>query len=93
VGLTLETLAFYGYRQALKEIPLSLSLPFLAFTPAFIVLNGWMLLGETVSLTGLLGIFLIMAGLYCLNIFSILHRDISLLSRPYSKHEAHEPCC
>jgi len=71
VGLPLEALAFYGYMQALKEAPLSLSLPFLAFTPAFIVLTGWMLLGETVSLTGLLGIFLIVAGSYCLNIFSI----------------------
>jgi drug/metabolite transporter (DMT)-like permease len=69
-GLPLEVLAFLCYMKALKVSPLSLSVPFLAFTPGFILLTGWLILGETVSGGGLGGITLIIAGSYCLNISS-----------------------
>jgi len=69
-GLPLEVLAFLCYMKALKVSPLSLSLPFLAFTPGFIILTGWLILGETISGGGLGGIVLIIAGSYCLNISS-----------------------
>jgi len=69
-ALPLEVLALLCYMKALKVSPLSLSLPFLAFTPGFIILTGWLILGETLSGAGLGGIFLIIAGSYCLNLSS-----------------------
>jgi drug/metabolite transporter (DMT)-like permease len=69
-GLPLEVLAFLCYMKALKVSPLSLSVPFLAFTPGFILVTGWFLLGETVRMGGLAGILMIIAGSYCLNISS-----------------------
>lgn len=68
IGLPLEVLALYCYMKALKASPLSLSVPFLAFTPGFIILTGWIILGEKISAGGFLGIVLIIAGAYCLNI-------------------------
>jgi len=51
-GLPLEVLAFLCYMKALKVSPLSLSVPFLAFTPGFILLTGWFILGETIRGVG-----------------------------------------
>ena len=68
LGLPLELLAFTCYMKALKVSPLSLSLPFLAFTPVFVILSGWLFLGEKVSPAGALGIFLIVVGSYLLNL-------------------------
>ncbi|OPY85732.1 MAG: EamA-like transporter family protein [Syntrophus sp. PtaU1.Bin208] len=70
IALPLEVLAFLCYMKALKVSPLSLSLPFLAFTPGFILLTGWFILGETVRLGGLAGILLIIVGSYFLNLSS-----------------------
>jgi drug/metabolite transporter (DMT)-like permease len=71
VGLPLEILALYFYMKAIKVSPLSLTLPFLAFTPVFIILTGRLILGEELHLYGVLGIFLIVAGSYCLNLSHI----------------------
>jgi drug/metabolite transporter (DMT)-like permease len=67
----LEVCALYCYMKAIKVSPLSLTLPFLAFTPVFIILTGWILLGERLSWVGIAGIILIVAGSYCLNITRI----------------------
>jgi len=64
----LEVCALYCYMKAIKVSPLSLTLPFLAFTPVFIILTGWILLGEKLSRAGIAGIILIVTGSYCLNI-------------------------
>ncbi len=70
-GLPLEVLAFYSYMSAIKRSPLSLTLPFLAFTPIFIILTGWLILGETMTSPGIAGIILIVVGSYCLNLSHI----------------------
>jgi len=67
----LEICALYCYMKAIKVSPLSLTLPFLAFTPAFIILTGRIMLGEQLSLMGVAGIILIVIGSYCLNISSV----------------------
>jgi drug/metabolite transporter (DMT)-like permease len=67
-GLPLEVVALLSYMRAIKVSPLSLTLPFLAFTPAFVILTGYFLLGEVLTIHGLLGIFLIIFGSYALNI-------------------------
>jgi|WetSurMetagenome_2_1015567.scaffolds.fasta_scaffold13102_3 drug/metabolite transporter (DMT)-like permease len=67
-ALPLELTAFFLYMRALKLSPLSLSLPFLAFTPVFMILTGRFILDETISTGGVLGIGLIVAGAYVLNL-------------------------
>lgn len=68
VGLPVEVSAFLCYMRAIKVSPLSLTLPFLAFTPAFVILSGALILGETLSAYGITGIGMIVAGSYLLNV-------------------------
>jgi len=89
VALPLEMLAYSLYIRAIKISPLSLTLPFLAYTPIFVILTGWTVLGEKISLIGLSGIFLIVAGSYLLN-FSrigagILEPFAAILKEPGSR--------
>jgi drug/metabolite transporter (DMT)-like permease len=67
-GMPLEVLSFYLYVKALRVSPMSLSLPFLAFTPIFLIGVGWLLLGESPTLPGAVGILIISAGGYVLNL-------------------------
>jgi drug/metabolite transporter (DMT)-like permease len=68
VGLPLELSAFLCYMRAIKVSPLSLTLPFLAFTPAFVILSGYLVLGETPSTCGITGIAMIVVGSYLLHL-------------------------
>ncbi len=68
VLLPLETTALLLYMEALKVSPLSLTVPFLAFTPAFMIMTGYLILGEKLSLSGITGIFLIVVGSYSLHL-------------------------
>jgi drug/metabolite transporter (DMT)-like permease len=66
--MPLEILAMWLYMRAIREAPLSLTLPYLAFTPVFIVLTGYVFLGEQVSLAGFTGILLVVCGAWLLNL-------------------------
>src|SRR5208283_3913160 len=46
-ALPLEALALLLYMEAIRVSPLSLTIPFLAFTPVFILATGAVLLQET----------------------------------------------
>ena len=72
-GLPLELCAFLCYMRAIKVSPLSLTIPFLAFTPAFVILTGFFILSETLNMYGLTGISLIIVGSYLLNLSSVKH--------------------
>ena len=63
-----EILAMLLYLLAIRDSPLHLTLPYLAFTPVFNVVTGFVVLGESVSARGLLGIVLVVGGAYLLNI-------------------------
>lgn len=63
----LEIAAMLLYMQAIRDHPLSMTLPYLAFTPVFVILTGSALLGEAVDLQGLSGIMLVVAGAWLLN--------------------------
>ncbi len=67
IGVPFEVLATFLYTRALKVSPMSLTLPFLAFTPVFVILTGFVFAGELVSMRGVLGIMLIAGGSYMLN--------------------------
>lgn len=64
----LEILAMLLYVKTIRDYPLSLTLPYLAFTPVFVVLTGWLILGETVDTGGLSGVLLVVAGGWLLNL-------------------------
>jgi drug/metabolite transporter (DMT)-like permease len=68
VLLPAEIVAMLLYQRAIRDHALALTLPYLAFTPALVAAIGWVLLGETVSTTGLAGILLIVFGGWLLNI-------------------------
>jgi drug/metabolite transporter (DMT)-like permease len=68
IALPLELLAMWLYMQAIRSSPLSLTLPYLAFTPAFNTLTGYVVLGETITWSGFSGILLIVFGAWLLNV-------------------------
>lgn len=71
LALPLEIVAIVLYIKALRISPLSLTLPFLALTPVFLILVSYVILGEKVSFQGGMGIFLITIGSYTLNLHKI----------------------
>lgn len=66
VLLPLDCLAAFLYYLALTWSPLSLTVPFLAFTPALIPLTSWLIVGEGVSAVAFVGILLVVIGGYAL---------------------------
>ena len=65
--LPLEITALILYVKAIRLSPLSLSVPFMALSPVFIIFIAFFILGEWPGRTGLAGIALIAAGAYLLN--------------------------
>ncbi len=68
VSIPLNAVSFLVYMHAIKLSPLSLTVPYLAFTPAFMIVTGYLFLGEMPSFQGMAGILVICAGGYTLNI-------------------------
>jgi len=64
VGTTLSV-------KALSLSPLSLTIPFLAFTPLFMIVPSWFVLREAPDALGLTGIVLIVAGGYSMHLDKI----------------------
>ncbi len=69
--IPLDTFAFYLYMKAIKLSPLSLSIPFLSFTPVFMIFTGFIVLGEVPNSWGIIGIGFIVAGSYLLNVTQV----------------------
>ena len=67
-ALPINAIAVVLYMKAIKISPLSLTIPYLAFTPAFMILSGGLILGETPNQWGALGIIITCAGGYVLNL-------------------------
>ncbi|KAA6181874.1 EamA family transporter [Thiohalocapsa marina] len=64
----LEIAAMLLYMTAIRDHPLSLTLPLLAFTPVFILGVAFWLLGERVPAQGAVGVVLVVAGAWLLNL-------------------------
>lgn len=73
VVVPLDTIAFYLYMKAIKLSPLSLSIPFLSFTPVFMLATGFLVLDEIPNQWGLVGILLVVAGSYLLHASELKH--------------------
>lgn len=54
--------------RAIRMSPLSLTLPFLSFTPVFVLFTGDLILDETLSVPGVAGMLLVVVGGYVLNL-------------------------
>ncbi len=63
----LELAAMLLYMAAIRDHPLSLTLPYLAFTPVLVIGVAWLALGERVSVQGAAGILLVVLGAWLLN--------------------------
>lgn len=66
--LPLEVAAMLLYMRSLKICDLSLCVPFLSFTPVFLIFTGWLILGEGLNRWGILGTLLIAGGSYFLGL-------------------------
>ena len=75
LSIPLNVVPYILYLYAIKFSPISLSVPFLAFTPVFIILTEFVILGETITVWGGMGIFCITLGSYILNSDKI-HRGL-----------------
>jgi drug/metabolite transporter (DMT)-like permease len=83
IMLPCELLAMLLYMKAIRDYPLSLTLPFLAFTPVIITITAFFLLGESISPAGLTGILLVVAGSYVLHSQQADGRRMSTWLRPF----------
>jgi drug/metabolite transporter (DMT)-like permease len=64
----LEIAAMLLYMAAIRDHPLSLTLPYLAFTPVFAIIVARILLGERVTPGGAAGVVLVVCGAWLLNV-------------------------
>jgi drug/metabolite transporter (DMT)-like permease len=64
----LEITAAIMYQKAIKASPLSLSVPFLATTPVFLIFTAFILLQEIPDYSGIAGVLAIVAGSYLLHL-------------------------
>jgi drug/metabolite transporter (DMT)-like permease len=55
---------------ALRQTDISLAVPMISFTPLFLIITSFVLLGEVPSLMGIAGIIIIVTGSYVLNLSS-----------------------
>ncbi|RJP77728.1 MAG: EamA family transporter [Desulfobacteraceae bacterium] len=67
-GLPINFIGLLLYMKAIKVSPLSLTVPYLAFTPTFLIPVGFVFLNELPDIWGMTGILLTCAGSYVLNI-------------------------
>jgi drug/metabolite transporter (DMT)-like permease len=89
-AVPLEMAAMLLYVKVIRDHPLSLTLPYLAFTPVFVILTGYLLLGERIDRTGTAGILLVVAGAWLLNQRHASFRDWRSWGTPLAAI-VHEP--
>lgn len=68
IGGSLNVITTILYMRAIKHSDLSITIPMVTFTPLFLLLTSPLIVGEFPSFSGLIGILLIVAGSYTLNI-------------------------
>jgi uncharacterized membrane protein len=71
IGIPLEALALALYIKALNISALSVTVPFLSFTPVFLLITSPLLISEMPGVTGVIGVIIIACGAYILNFSSL----------------------
>lgn len=69
-AIPLEIIALLLYVKSLRVSPLSATVPFLSFTPVFLLITSSIMINEVASVYGIVGIVVIVLGAYLLNIRS-----------------------
>jgi drug/metabolite transporter (DMT)-like permease len=77
IQIPFEILAYYIYLTAIRMAPLSLSVPYLSFTPVFTILTAGLILGEGISPLGFCGILMVTVGAYVLNIEDYVNHPLA----------------
>lgn len=65
-AVPLELVGAFAFQSALRSSPISACIPFMAFTPVFLLLTGWTFLGERPTRLGVAGVLLVAAGAFLL---------------------------
>lgn len=78
-SIPINGLGYLMHMRAIQVSPLSLTLPYLAFTPLFMLLTGFMVLGELPNGWGLVGVAVIVVGGYVLNIDPMVYSPLAPL--------------
>lgn len=65
--VVMQIVALFLYAAALRQTDLSLAVPMLAFTPAVTMIVSFFLTKDTLSVAGVIGVVLIISGVYSLN--------------------------
>ncbi len=67
ITIVTNAVAAILYFKALEKTDLSVAVPMLSFTPVFLILISFLILGEIPSWIGAIGIFVVVIGSYVLN--------------------------
>ncbi|HZX48451.1 MAG TPA: EamA family transporter [Nitrospirota bacterium] len=73
IAIPLDVTAIILYIKAIRISPLSLTIPFIALSPVFVIITAFVILGELPDISGLIGILLIVTGAYLLNVRATRH--------------------
>jgi drug/metabolite transporter (DMT)-like permease len=68
ISVPLNMIPMLLYMKAIRTSPMSLTVPYLAFTPVFIIVTGHLFLNEQVNAWGFAGIIAVCLGGYVVNI-------------------------
>ncbi len=69
--IPLEILAMILYVKAIARYDLSLTVPLLSLTPLFLLVTGYLFLGETITLPGVAGVLVLLCGIYLMNLSTL----------------------
>ncbi len=73
LAIPLDVAAIILYVKAINLSPLSMTIPFIALSPVFVIITAFVILGELPDISGLIGILLIVTGAYLLNVRATRH--------------------
>jgi uncharacterized membrane protein len=76
VSAAAETIYFLGLGKAYETGDLSLVYPVARSSPVFVALAAFLLLGEKITSTGLIGILVIFVGVYILHLRGLTQQDL-----------------
>ena len=76
------------FQRALSISPVSLTVPYLSFTPAVLLITSYFMLGEVPEAAGVLGVVIMTAGAYGLNTAGARREDENENARPSRRADA-----
>jgi drug/metabolite transporter (DMT)-like permease len=62
MSAALRLLSLLLYQTAIQLSPLSVTIPYLSFTPAMLLITAYLIIGEQPSWSGLMGVMIVTLG-------------------------------